>query len=136
MAASVSSGRPVETRGVREVTLVPVALAENATVTVSTAPAAGAGSGLVALGLTVITGTPWETREVVVNEAANADWVATGPLSPGLRSTASVITPEPRRRASRAAISLPSPEEVTSTAAGVPAALAICSRASTLGTTR
>jgi hypothetical protein len=70
-----------------------------------------------------------------VNEAANADCVATGPCSPAVTSTASVITPDPRRSASRAATSLPSPEEVTSTATGA-AAAATCSSASTLGTTR
>ena len=66
----------------------------------------------------MITGVPWVTRERVVKAAANTDWVAIGPSAPGSRSTASVISPEPIRTASRAAISLPSAEEGTSTAAG------------------
>ena len=46
------------------------------------------------------------------------DCSATGPSSPGVRSTASVSTPEPILTASRPAISLPSPVAGTSTAAG------------------
>src|SRR5581483_7482523 len=98
-------------------------------------PAAAAGSTAAELGLTVITGVPLATRDLVVNDAANTDWVATGPSSPASRSTASVMMPDPMRKASRAAISLPSAEEGTSTAAGDTAATAACS-ASTFGTTR
>src|SRR3954463_2717452 len=79
IAASVSSGRPVDSRGVREVTLVPVASAEKVTDSASTAPAAGAASTAAEFGLTVMTGVPLETRDLVVKEAANADCVATGP---------------------------------------------------------
>src|SRR5690349_11215308 len=86
IAASVSSGRPVDSRGVRPVTLVPVACCENDTVRASTVPAAGAASTAAELGLTVITGMPLATRDLVVNEAANTDWVATGPSSPASRS--------------------------------------------------
>ncbi len=66
IAASVSSGRPVDSRGVRETTFVPVALSPNDTVSASTAPAAAAGSTGAEFGLTVITGTPLETRDLVV----------------------------------------------------------------------
>lgn len=96
---------------------------------------AGAASTAALLGLTVMTGVPLETRDLVVKEAANADCVATGPSSPASRSTASVMMPEPIRTARRAAISLPSAEDGTSTAAGDTASYAACS-ASTFGTTR
>lgn len=66
IAASVSSGRPVDSRGVRERTLVPVAVAEKETVRASTAPAAGAASTAAEFGLTVMTGVPLETRDLVV----------------------------------------------------------------------
>ena len=82
-----------------------------------------------------MTGVPLVTRDLVVKAAANADCVATGPSSPASRSTASVMMPEPMRTASRAAISLPSAEDGTSTAAGETASYAACS-ASTFGTTR
>ncbi|GAQ68282.1 hypothetical protein SsS58_08741 [Streptomyces scabiei] len=65
-----------------------------------------------------MTGVPLATRDLVVKEAANTDWVATGPSSEASRSTASVMMPEPVRSARRAAISLPSAEDGTSTAAG------------------
>lgn len=76
IAASVSSGRPVDSRGVRETTLVPVALAPNVTASASTVPAAAAGSTGAELGLTVMTGVPLVIRDLVVNDAANAAWVA------------------------------------------------------------
>ncbi len=66
IAASVSSGRPVDSRGVRETILVPVAFSENVTSSASTAPAAGAGSTAAEFGLTVMTGVPLETRDLVV----------------------------------------------------------------------
>lgn len=135
IAASVSSGRPVDSRGVRAVTLVPVAWAEKVTASASTAPAAGAASTAAEFGLTVMTGVPLATRVLVVKDAANADCVATGPSSPASRSTASVMMPEPMRSARRAAISLPSAEEGTRTAAGETASYAAW-RASTFGTTR
>ncbi len=122
IAASVSSGRPVDSRGVREVTLVPVARAPKETDRASTVPAAGAASTGAEFGLTVMTGVPLETRDLVVKEAANTDCVATGPSSPASRSTASVMTPEPMRTARRAAISLASAEDGTSTAAREPPA--------------
>ncbi len=53
-----------------------------------------------------------------MNDAAKAAWVATGPLAPASRSVASVMIPDPIRSASRAAISLPSAEDTTSTATG------------------
>ncbi|MGX1158427.1 hypothetical protein RKD39_006005 [Streptomyces albogriseolus] len=65
-AASVSSGRPVDSRGVRPVTLVPVACSEKVTLRDSTAPAAGAASTAAEFGLTVMTGVPLETRDLVV----------------------------------------------------------------------
>ncbi|GAA3243812.1 hypothetical protein GCM10020256_68990 [Streptomyces thermocoprophilus] len=135
IAASVSSGRPVDSRGVRPVIRVPVALSEKVTDSASTAPAAGAASTAALFGLTVMTGVPLETRDLVVKDAANTDWVATGPSSPASRSTASVMMPEPMRSARRAAISLPSAEDGTSTAAGETCSTAAC-RASTFGTTR
>lgn len=135
IAASVSSGRPVDSRGVRPVTLVPVAWAENETLSDSTAPAAGAASTAAEFGLTVMTATPLETRDLVVKDAANTDWVATGPSSPASRSVASVMMPEPMRSARRAAISLPSAEDGTRTAAGETDSTAAWS-ASTFGTTR
>src|SRR4051794_14138569 len=135
IAASVSSGRPVDWRGVRETTLVPVASSPKVTDSCSTAPAAGAASTGAELGLTVMTGTPLLTLDLVVKAAANADCVATGPSAPASRSVASVMMPEPRRSARRAATSLPSAEDGTSTAAGF-TALAAASSASTLGTTR
>ncbi len=135
IAASVSSGRPVDSRGVRETTLVPVAFSEKETVSASTAPAAGAASTGAELGFTVMTGVPLETRDLVVNAAAKTDCVATGPSSPASRSTASVMMPEPMRSARRAAISLASAEEGSSTAAGETASYAAWS-ASTFGTTR
>ncbi len=110
------------------------ALPVKATETFSTAPAAGAASGAAEFGLTVTTGTPFETVDRTWYEAAKTDWVATGPFSPASSSTASVIRPEPRRSATRAAISLPSPEEVTRTAAA-PFSSAIWVSASTFGTT-
>lgn len=60
IAASVSSGRPVDSRGVRDSTFVPVACAEKLTDRASTAPAAGAASTGAEFGFTVITGTPWK----------------------------------------------------------------------------
>jgi hypothetical protein len=71
---------------------------------------------------------------LVVNDAANADWVATGSCSPASRSPASVMIPDLIRTANRAAISLPSAEDGASTAAGDTASNAACS-ASTFGTT-
>ncbi|OEV19819.1 hypothetical protein AN221_15405, partial [Streptomyces nanshensis] len=70
IAASVSSGRPVDSRGVRATTFVPVAAAPNDTARASTAPAAAAGSTGAEFGFTVITGTPLETRDFVVKDAA------------------------------------------------------------------
>jgi hypothetical protein len=58
MSASVRPGRSDFSRGVRESTVTPVAAAENSTVTCSTSGAAGAGSGVVALGLTVMIAAP------------------------------------------------------------------------------
>src|ERR1044072_3241228 len=82
IAASVRSGRPVDSRAARETTFVPVAAPENDTSSTSAAPAAGAASGAAELGLTVRTGVPLVTRDVVVYAAANPDCVATGPSSP------------------------------------------------------
>lgn len=66
IAASVSSGRPVDSRAVREVTFVPVACSEKVTERASTVPAAGAASTAAEFGLTVMTGVPLETRDLVV----------------------------------------------------------------------
>ncbi|OCC07251.1 hypothetical protein A3Q37_06939 [Streptomyces sp. PTY087I2] len=68
-------------------------------------------------------------------EAANTACVATGPSSPASRSVASVMMPDLIRNARRAAISLPSAEDTTSTATGETASNAAFS-ASTFGTTR
>lgn len=79
IADSVSSGRPVETRGVRETTLAALPVKE--TVTFSTVPAAAEASGAAEFGLTVMTGAPCVTVERTWYEAAKTDWVATGPFS-------------------------------------------------------
>jgi hypothetical protein len=70
IAASVSSGRPADSRGVRPVIFVPVASSEKAIEIVSTATATGA---TALFGLTVMTGIPLVTLETVVKEAANTD---------------------------------------------------------------
>ncbi len=75
-------------------------------------------SGVAEFGLTVMIGVPLVTFACTVKLPANTDWVVTGPPSPGCTSTASVIRPESVLTARRAAISLPSPAEGTSTAAG------------------
>ena len=53
------------------------AAADSSTVTSCTTGSAGLGTGVVAFGFTVITGTPTVTAEVTVKDAAKTDWVAT-----------------------------------------------------------
>jgi hypothetical protein len=80
----------------------------------------------------VITGMPLVILDRTTNAPPNTDWVATPSAS---RSTTSASRPEPVRRASRPAISLPSGLAEISTAAGEtrPASAA---RTSTFGLTR
>ena len=85
------------------------------TETRSTAASAGAGSGVTALGFTVITGVPWVTDAVTVQLPAKTDWVV---VPSAAMSVASVIRPDPSLTASRPAISLPSVVELIRTAAG------------------
>ena len=64
-------------------------------------------------------GVPRVTREWTIVAPPKIDCSATGlPSAPGVRSTASVSSPEPVLTASLAAISLPSAVPATSTSAG------------------
>ena len=88
--------------------------AGTSTVTCSPAPAAGAAS--TAPGRTVITGTSALTLASTVNAPPKIECT---PVPSALTSTTSDSTPEPIRAASRPAISLPSAEAASSTAAGL-----------------
>jgi hypothetical protein len=79
---------------------------------------AGAGSGTTVFGRTVMTGAPWRAWVWTVHSPENTDWVATGPSGAASTSTASVMMPAFNRTATRAATSLPSGPELTSTATG------------------
>ena len=116
-------------------TRAPSAASLNVTVTGTTAVCSGAGCAATALGRTAMIGVPRTTWLCADHAPENTDWVASGPPSAGVTSTASVMMPESRRTAARAATSLPSGPEVTSTAAGADCRTAATS-ASTLGSTR
>ena len=135
MAASVSSGRPVEAFSELETILAPLAASETSTLTASTVPAPAAASGLVEFGLTHTTGTPLVTTDFVVKLPAKTDCVVVTVPPSTATSTASVIMPDSVLSATRAAISLPSPPETTSTAAGE-VSVTILASASALGATR
>ena len=87
------------------------------------------------LGLTAMTGTPLETPAFTVKLPANTDCVVVIVPPSTSTSTASVMRPDSDFRATRAAISLPSNVEGTSTAAGLLSATSWAS-ASALGPTR
>jgi hypothetical protein len=80
-------------------------------------------------------GVPVVTLDDTIVEPPNTCCSAAGPPSPAVTSVASVMTPEPVFSASRAAISLPSALEVSSTAAG-DAASTSWARTSAVGATR
>ncbi len=86
----------------------------------STAAAPAAGSGAAEFGRTATIGVPLRTRDCTMMAPPKMDCSATGPdpSSAGVRSTASVSTPEEILTASRPAISLPSGVAATRTAAG------------------
>ena len=81
----------------------------------STAGVAGAGVGVTEFGRTVTSGRPRVTLDLTMVEPAKTTWVAVPSAS---RPTTSVSTPLSSLTASRAAISLPSWVEASSTAAG------------------
>ena len=95
-------------------------------------PAPSAASGVAELGFTQMIGVPLVTLACTVKLPAKTDWVVTPPSA---TSTASVIRPDSVLTARRAAISLPSAVEVTSTAAGE-AESTSWARTSALGVTR
>ena len=78
-----------------------------------------AASGATALGRMATIGVPRRTRECTIVPPPKTDCSATGPSSPGCRSTASVSTPESILTASRPAISLPCAFPATRTSAGL-----------------
>ena len=115
MAASVSSGRPLGRFGSDLTMRAPLARSEIVTAACSTAAAAGADSGVTALGFTATTGTRPVTDAWTVQLPANTDW-SVEPSCP--MSVASVISPEFSLTASRPAISLPSGVALRRIAAG------------------
>jgi hypothetical protein len=115
IAASVSSGGHPFSSVTRSTIFAAVAEALSATVTSLRAPAAGAASGAVELGRTVMIGVPLVTFDCTMVEPPKIDCVAT---RSALTPTASVITPLSGLDRQRPAISLPSAVEVMSTAAG------------------
>ena len=136
MSASVSPGRSSRSRGVRDRTLTAAEAGPKTTSHFSNSAATGAGSGAVAFGFTVITGMPRVMCAVTWWVAANADCSVTGrPSAPAVMSTASVISPDSRRSATRAAVSLASGPDGSRIAAGA-VLPAIWVRASTAGVTR
>ena len=118
IAASVSSGRPDALRGSDAVIRAPLAASEIVAANGSCVPAPSTASGVAELGLTVMIGVPLVTFAWTVKLPANTDCVVTG-LPSWATSTASVIRPESILTARRPAISLPSPPDGISTAAGV-----------------
>ena len=66
IAASVSSGRPVDWRGCVAMICAVFATSEMVAANASTAPAPSASSGAAELGLTVMIGVPWVTLAVTV----------------------------------------------------------------------
>src|SRR5690606_16328565 len=135
MAASVSSGRPVETRGSDATILTCLAESGTSNETASTAPAPATASGAAEFGLTAMTGAPLVTCAATVKLPANAIWVVVTVPPSTATSTASVIRPDCDLSATRAAISLPSEVDGTRTAAGDFSATSAPS-ASALGATR
>src|SRR5262249_18715788 len=118
MAASVSSGRSLRSWVTRSVMCAPLAVSVNSTVTGSSAAAPGDTSGATAFGRTATIGMPAVTFDLTMMAPPKMDCSATGPPSPGVRSTASVSTPEPVLTASRPATSLPSAVAGTSPGGG------------------
>jgi hypothetical protein len=114
--ASVRSGRSDRSATTRFVTLAPVASPASDTGEISAAPVFG--SGATAFGRIATIGVPRLTREWTMVAPPKMDCSATGPSSPGCRSTASVSTPESILTASRPATSLPWAVPATSTSAG------------------
>jgi hypothetical protein len=132
----VSSGRPEAWRGSEAVILALFADSEMVTANSSALPAPSTCSGAAEFGFTVMTGVPEVTLACTLKLPANTLCVVTGaPPSPAWTSTASVIRPEPVLTARRAATSLPSPPEGSSTAAGEVFSTSWAS-ASALGATR
>ena len=83
---------------------------------ISAAP--DSGSGATALGRIATMGVPRLTRAWTMVPPPKFDCSATGPSSPGCRSTASVSTPESILTARRPATSLPWAVPASSTSAG------------------
>ena len=137
IAASDRSGRSPFSSTTRSVIRAPFAASDRVTETSSTMALASAAlaSGATELGRTVMIGVPVVTVDETTVDPPKTCCSATGPASPLVTSVASVITPEPVFRASRAAISLPSALEVISTAAGE-ADPTNWARASAVGATR
>ncbi len=102
----------------RSVIRAPLAASLSSTATGASSAAPGDGSGVTAFGRTATIGVPARTRDFTTMAPPKMDCSATGPSSPGARSTASVRMPEPVLTASRPATSLPSPVAAMSTAAG------------------
>ena len=103
--------------------------------TASTVPAPAAASGATELGLTAITGMPLVTWASTVKLPAKTDCVVVTTSPSTFTSTASVMRPDSVRSATRAAISLPSVLEGTSTAEAAESVTILVS-ASALGPTR
>ena len=115
MEASASSGRPPLASTTLSTTFAPLAASDTETVRVSTSAAPVAASGGVEFGRTVMIGAPVATFDCTMVEPPKIDWVAT---KPSATPTASVMMPLPVLMAVRAATSLPSGLDATSTAAG------------------
>src|SRR5215212_5167411 len=94
IAASVSSGRPDASLGADDVILAVLAASEMSAVTASTAPAAGAASGAVELGLTVMTGAPLAMEDFTVKLPAKTDCVVVMVPPSTWTPTASLIQPD------------------------------------------
>src|ERR1019366_9485263 len=137
IAASVSSGRPDAALGWLSVIRAAFALAEiTISVTCST-PAPETASGVTEFGLTVMMAVPLVTVACTMKPPANTDWVVrTAPPSPACTSTASVIRPDPVLIERRAAISLPSGDELIRTATGAAEATSAASTSALGATTK
>src|SRR6185312_2437440 len=94
MDASVSSGRSLRSWATRSVMCAPLAASLSSTPTGSSAAAPGDASGGTAFGRTATIGMPLVTLDFTMMAPPKMDCSATGPPSPGVRSTASVSTPE------------------------------------------
>ena len=115
IAASCSSGRPPFAAVDEPVIVALLAASLSTTETSRRSPAADAGSGAMEFGRTVMIGTPVRTLDRTTVDPPKTLWVAWRSAE---TSTASVMTPEPSRTASRPATSLPSAVLDTSTALG------------------